>query len=61
MIKLQPKISMTWLGLKKLSRKAVTTVGQLNELAHEDIILLIDHKTKEDNVALSLQRIEKRA
>ena len=34
--------------------KAIVTVGRMNELAYEDIILSIDHETKEDNVALSL-------
>ena len=33
---------------------AVMTVGQLNELAHQNIILLIDYKTKEGNVAFKL-------
>ena len=36
------------------------TVGQINELAYEDIILSIDHKTKEGNVKFKLVRNCKR-
>ena len=34
--------------------KAIVIVWQMHKLAYEDIILSIDHKTKEGNVAFKL-------
>ena len=40
--------------------KAIVTVGKINELTYDDIILLIDHKTKEGDKAFKLVKNCKR-
>ena len=40
--------------------KTIGTAGQINELAHDDAILSIDHTTKEGNVAFELVKNCKR-
>ena len=59
-MKFQPKMSMMAVARNSKQNNAIVTIGQMHELAYEDIVLSIDYKTKVGKVAFQLVKNCKR-